>query len=312
LNPKYLGELPYIPVASQAISLFKRGKFAGKNWNFPIELPPNFSGFIGSDILVGGIAADMLNSSETQLFIDIGTNAEIVLGNKKRLCVSNCAAGPAFEGAKITCGMIGISGAIDTFGCDDSDIIYNVIGGVKPTGICGSGLIDIVASFLDLGIIDKTGRFLKQDQMPSTVPDQIKRRIRYSDGGPSFHITEDVFINQGDIRNVQAANAAIAAGIKIITKRRGIEIGKIDRIIIAGAFGNYVNPVSAQRIGLIPRVPPEKIRSAGNTALEGAKMYLLSTEVRRFAERIPQIVEFYELATEPDFMNEYVESMIFP
>ena len=311
LNPYYIGEMPYTPVVAGTMKVFRKKPFTSAFWDFPVETPPNFSGFIGSDILAGIIAQDMVHSDETQLFIDIGTNAEIVVGNKHHLCVSNCAAGPAFEGAKIECGMSGIAGAIDTFDFDQSDIIYTVIGEVEPKGICGSGLVDIVAAFLEIGLVDETGRFLKPQEMDSAVPNAIKQRMNYEDSASRFHITDSVYVSQGDIRNLQAAKAAISAGIKIVSKRCGLECGKISKVIIAGAFGNYINPRSAQRIGLIPRLPLERVYSAGNTALEGAKMYLLSTEIRELAARIPQIVELYELANEPDFMNEYVEEMIF-
>jgi len=311
LNPHFIGEMPYTPVVSQAVRMFRRGPFDSASWNFPIETPPNFSGFIGSDILAGIISGDMVNTDELQLFIDIGTNAEIVLGNRDQLFVSNCAAGPAFEGAKIECGMSGVSGAIDTLGTGDGDILYNVIGGIEPRGICGSGLIDIMAMLLDTGLVDETGRFLNHDEMGPNVSDSLKQRIRYEQGNPKFIIAGEVYISQADIRNLQAAKAAIAAGIKILLKRYRVGQDKISRVIIAGAFGNYVDPVSAQRIGLIPRVPLEQVVSAGNTALEGAKMYLLSREVREFAARIPRIVQLYELATEPDFMTEYTDEMIF-
>ena len=311
LNPHFIGEMPYIPVVSGTVRMFQQGPFKGAAWNFPVETPPNFSGFIGSDILAGIIAQDMVNTDQLQLFIDIGTNAEIVLGNRERLYVSNCAAGPAFEGAMIECGMSGVSGAIDSVGIDDEDIMYGIIGGIKPSGICGSGLIDIMALLLDTGIVDETGRFLSPDEIGPGVSDSLKQRVKYDQSNPRFFITADIYISQRDVRNVQAAKAAIAAGVNILLKKHGVDHDRISRVIIAGAFGNYVDPVSAQRIGLIPRVPLEKVVSAGNTALEGAKMYLLSKEVREFAVKIPRIVQLYELATEPDFMNEYAEEMIF-
>jgi uncharacterized 2Fe-2S/4Fe-4S cluster protein (DUF4445 family) len=311
LNPHFIGEMPYTPVVSGTVKIFQQGPFKSPAWNLPVETPPNFSGFIGSDILAGIIAQDMVNTDELQLFIDIGTNAEIVLGNRERLYVSSCAAGPAFEGAMIECGMSGVSGAIDSFGTDDGGIMFDVIGGIKPIGICGSGLIDIMATLLDSGIVDETGRFLEQKEIGPDVSDSMKKRIKYDKGNPKFFITDDVYISQRDVRNVQAAKAAIAAGINILLKKHGVDHDGISRVIIAGAFGNYVDPVSAQRIGLIPRVPLERVVSAGNTALEGAKMYLLSKDVREFAAKIPRIVQLYELATEPDFMIEYAEEMMF-
>ena len=311
LDPHFIGEMPYIPVVSGTVRLFRQGPFKSPAWNLPVETPPNFSGFIGSDILAGIIAQDMVNTDELQLFIDIGTNAEIVLGNRERLYVSNCAAGPAFEGAMIECGMSGVSGAIDSVGTNDGDIMFDVIGGIQPRGICGSGLIDIMAMLLDTGIVDETGRFLPLDEIGPGICESMKQRMKYDQGNPKFFITGEVYISQADIRNLQAAKAAIAAGINILLKKHGVDHDGISRVIIAGAFGNYVDPVSAQRIGLIPRVPLERVVSAGNTALEGAKMYLLSRDVREFAVKIPRIVQLYELATEPDFMTEYAEEMIF-
>jgi uncharacterized 2Fe-2S/4Fe-4S cluster protein (DUF4445 family) len=309
IDPSYIGEMPYAPAICRKMRFRPMRGFGVDIGSYPVETPPNLSGFIGSDIVGGILSQGLLDSEEIQLLVDLGTNAEIVLGNKNRLLVSNAAAGPAFEGAKIECGMIGLKGAIDKVWFDDEDVQLSVMGGGKPIGICGSGLVDAIATLLDLRILDETGKMANPSALPDELAEKIRKRLKKEGREKKFCLSNKVYISQKDVRQVQAAKAAVAAGIHILTKKLGIETNQIARVLIAGAFGSYVNPKSAKRIGLIPDVPLDRVISVGNSALEGAKMYLLSRRVRKTADEIHKIVELRELSAEKDFMQEFVSQM---
>ena len=311
LDPSCIGVMPYAPAICRKVRL-RRGEGLGAGMGpYPVQTPPNLSGFIGSDIVAGIISQGLLESDEIQLLIDLGTNAEIVLGNKERLLVSNAAAGPAFEGAKIECGMIGVEGAIDRVWFDEEDIRFSVIGDVEPVGICGSGLVDAIASLLDLNILDHAGKMSDPAALPEGLSENIGKRLRKKVEEKRFWLSDKVYISQKDVREVQAAKAAVAAGIEILGKKMGVQIEEVARVMIAGAFGSYVNPMSAMRIGLIPDVPLDRVMSVGNSALEGAKMYLLSRRVREVADQIHGIVELHELSVEKDFKEEFISKMPF-
>ncbi len=311
LNPSHIGEMPYAPVVCRKVRFRPVEGLGADLGPYPIQTPPNLSGFIGSDIVCGIISQGFFESDDIQLLVDLGTNAEIVLGNKERLLVSNAAAGPAFEGAKIECGMIGVEGVIDHMWFDEEDIRFSVIGDAEPAGICGSGLVDTVASLLDLGILDHTGKMASSSTLPKGLSEKIKQRLKTRGNQKRFWLTDKVYLSQKDVRQVQAAKAAVAAGIEILRKKMGIELDDIARVLIAGAFGSYVNPASARRIGLIPDIPLNKVMSVGNSALEGAKMYLLSRRVRELADRIHEVVELHELSAEKEFMEVFVSKMSF-
>lgn len=250
---------------------------------------PNIGGFVGADTTACILACRMTEREKITLMVDIGTNGEMVLGDRRGLSACSTAAGPAFEGAKISCGMRGSKGAIDHVYLKDGQICWQVIGGGEPVGICGSGLLDAAACFLRLGIMDETGR------MKDT-----------------YYFTPKVFVSQKDIRELQLAKAAIAAGIRLLCAHRGIGIGQIDTLLLAGAFGNYLNPDSACAIGLLPAVLRERIRAVGNAAGEGAQIAVLNRmEYERSAD-LARRVEFLELALDQDFQEIYVEEMEFP
>jgi uncharacterized 2Fe-2S/4Fe-4S cluster protein (DUF4445 family) len=311
LDPSYIGVMPYAPAICRKVRLRSGEACFGGLGGFPIQTPPNLSGFIGSDIVGGIISQGFFESHEIQLLIDLGTNAEIVLGNKERLLVSNAAAGPAFEGAKIECGMIGLNGAIDRVWFDEEDVRYGVIGDVEAAGICGSGLVDAIASLLDLGILDPSGKMNDPSTLPAALSEKIRKRLRKKGKERRFWLSDKVYISQKDVRQVQAAKAAVAAGIEILTRKIGVTTQEIATVMIAGAFGSYVNPRSAMRIGLIPSVPIERVISVGNSALAGAKMYLLSRRVRELADKLHEITELHELSVEKGFMEAFISNMSF-
>ena len=236
------------------------------------------------------------------LMIDIGTNGEMVLGNRRRSVTCSTAAGPAFEGAKIRFGMRGADGAIDhVFTGADGSIGYSVVGGGEALGICGSGLLDAVAVLLELGVVDETGRF---------DPDG-PAALGLADGKPAYYFNDTVCLTQSDIREVQLAKAAIAAGIRLLCDRLGVAIGDIEQVLIAGAFGNYMSPDSACTIGLLPKILREKIIPVGNAAGEGAKLAVREDFQFELASRLAGEVEFLELANDPRFQDIFVDELSF-
>ncbi len=280
-----------------------------------IHTVENIAGFVGSDTTAVALAVDMDSAEEMTLAVDIGTNGEIVLGTKDKLYAASCAAGPAFEGAGITSGSRAVDGAIEAVIVNDNDIVPDVIGNFPPRSICGSGLVDAVAVMLDLGIIDKTGRFADIEKLQGKLPPDILKRIIEHDGQAAFVLADNeekkVLLTQKDIREVQLAKAAVRAGIKILRKKIGLKDCDIARILLAGAFGNYIRPKSALKIGLLPDVPEERIHFVGNAASVGAQMLLVSSRFRKKARQLARKIKYIEIAHRKDFQNVFVESIAF-
>ena len=254
-----------------------------------IEFLPCIGGFVGSDVLAGVFAKQIHLSDDLVVLVDLGTNGEIVVGNRSRLLSASTAAGPAFEGARIYMGMRASTGAVSEVHVRDGRLECHVLGNVTPRGICGSGLVDAVASALQIGLILPGGRL--------------------ADRSNSLMLCPPVKISQTDIRELQLAKGAIAAGIRILLREFGAAPEEVTKIYLAGAFGNYVNIPSAGRIGLLT-FDPDRITPSGNTALLGAKMALFSepAEFSSLASRIEHIT----LSEKPDFQDIYVEEMMFP
>lgn len=313
-----LGQAPYKAFSLDAHDL-PAGELALRiNPAGNIHTVENIAGFVGSDTTAVALAVDINSAEETTLVVDIGTNGELVLGTKEKLYAASCAAGPALEGARITCGSRAAQGAIETVVVNDNDIDLDVIGNCPARSICGSGLIDTVAVMLNLGIIDATGRFVEPQKLQGKLPSAIFSRIIEQDGQLAFclnraaNVSErKVFLTQKDIRETQLAKAAIRAGIRLLQKRIGLEDCDIEHILLAGAFGNYIRKKSALRIGLLPAVPAEKIRFVGNAAVSGARMILLNRQCREMAGELARKIEYIEIAHEPEFQDVYADSMLF-
>ncbi len=316
LPVKQLGQAPY-----KAFSLDAKDTPACKlvlqiNPAGNIHSAPNIAGFVGSDTTAVALAVDINSAEEMTLAVDIGTNGELVLGTGDKLYAASCAAGPALEGARISCGSRAVEGAIEAVVADEDDIVLDVIGDSPARSICGSGLIDAVAVLLELGIVDASGRFVRASTLAGSVPVAIASRIRTELGEPVFILTasgvaETVFLTQKDIRQVQLAKAAIRAGIKLLQKKLGLEDSDIKQIFLAGAFGNYIRRESALRIGLLPDVPVERIHFVGNAASAGAQMILLSQRCRDKACELARKIEYVEIAHEPEFQAVFADSMRF-
>lgn len=309
-----LGQAPYeahsldaidVPAAKTSLKINPAGN---------IHTAENIAGFMGSDIVAGACALDMCSAQEMTLMVDIGTNGEIVLGTAEKLYAASCAAGPALEGARISCGSLAADGAIEAVVINSDDIDIDVIGNTQAHSICGSGLIDTVAVLLDLGIINDTGRFKEAKEIKNELPSAILSRVTTKDKQPAFVLAEEnpkVILTQRDIRQFQLAKAAIRSGIILLQKKMGIEDGDIKKILLAGAFGNYIRKQSALRVGLLPNVEPERIHFVGNAASSGATMLLLSRQERDHAQKLARKIEYVEIAHEKNFTDVFTDSMIF-
>jgi uncharacterized 2Fe-2S/4Fe-4S cluster protein (DUF4445 family) len=274
---------------------------------------PNISGFVGADTVGVALATDILEAHKLTLAVDIGTNGELLLGTRKRLLATSCATGPALEGARISQGMGAADGAIDHIDIVDGKVVVSVLGDVDAVGICGSGLIDMVACLVKAGIVDSTGRMLERNELPE-LPESLAGRLRVNGSGPYFVFVEApmaVRLTQRDVREFQLAKAAIAAATHILLKEYGAEVGDIHEVLLAGAFGNYIRKESALLVGLLPAVAPEKVKFIGNAASAGAKRVLLEATAMELAETISTRAEFIELGGRADFQAEFVDRIMF-
>ena len=313
-----LGRAPYNAFSTEAKDVPADQLALQSNPDANVHTPANIAGFVGSDTTAVALATDINSAEEVTLLVDIGTNGEIVLGTKDKLYAASCAAGPAFEGARISCGSRATAGAIETVVINNNDVDLDVIGSCRPRSICGSGLIDAVAVLLNLGIIDQTGRFVDRQKLRNNLSPTVLSRLSEQDGQPAFVLAHDtdtnepnVILTQKDIRQIQLAKAAIRAGIKLLQKKLGLEDSDIKHIFLAGAFGNYIRVESALRIGLLPDVPSECIYFVGNAAASGAQMILLSRQWRQNAIKLARKIEYVEIAHEKDFTTVYADCMTF-
>ncbi len=306
-----LGQAPYKAFSLNAKDLSPAKIALQINPAGNIHTAGNIAGFVGSDTTAVALAVDINSAQDLTLVVDIGTNGELVLGTGDKLYAASCAAGPAFEGARISCGSRATEGAIEAVVVNEDDIDLDVIGNCPPHSICGSGLIDALAVLLDLGIIDKTGRFTKPEKLSTNLPPAILSRIIQQNGQPAFRLADEVILTQQDIREVQLAKAAIRAGIKLLQKKINLEDDDIKRILLAGAFGNYIRRESALRIGLLPTVPVERIHFIGNAACSGAQTILLSQHYRDKAKELARKIEYIEIAHQADFQTLFADSMLF-
>lgn len=292
LDPAPLSQHPFETPHSNGLTYAT----AELGWALPgapvVRFLPNLGSFVGSDVLAGMLATQMHRGEHLTAMVDLGTNGEIVVGNRERLLCASTAAGPAFEGARISMGMRAATGAISEVTANGQGFTCRVIGGGSPRGICGSGLVDAVAVGLDAGWLDSGGRF--------------------ADGGDEIMLSPPVRITQRDIRELQLAKGAISAGLHILLGQLGVGLDDLSELYLAGAFGNCMNRVSAWRIGLID-VPPERVRPSGNTALLGAKLALFADRAQ--AEEIDFIrthTKHIPLADDPNFMDVFADAMLFP
>lgn len=285
IDPCNIANAPFIPVTTDRITL-KAAELGINLDSAVVDVLPSVAGFVGADTVAAVMASGMHESDELSLLIDIGTNGEMVLGNSEKMLCCSAAAGPAFEGAHIRCGMGGIRGAINRV---NDDFSYTVIGGGKPEGICGSGLLDAVYALVKSGNVSTGGRFKTADK--------------------KYVIGETVEIVQRDVRELQLAKGAICAGIEILLKTAGVRASDVKKLYLAGGFGNYMNPRSAVGIGVFPAELSDKIVPIGNAAGAGAGKALLSGEALQNAENVRDKMKYIELSTVKEFQDLFADNM---
>ena len=317
IDPRSLAVSPFKPqfegpVTRTAAELGLKGAESAE-----VKLVPNIAGHVGSDITAGLIATDILDKDKGHLFIDIGTNGEIVASGNGKIATCSTAAGPAFEGSSIAQGMRAAEGAIERVDLSDDGISVKVIGDVRPIGICGSGIIDAIGEMVRTGVVDKTGKLLAPEKLAKKgVSQKIIDCVGKDDEG--YYLTlysdyegPDIRITQKDVREIQLAKAAIKAGEETLMNAVGISPDKLDKISIAGAFGSYIRKESAINCGLIPDIDHDKIFSVGNSAGIGASMALLSKDSFDETVKAAETIEHIELATRSDFQEKYMLAMRF-
>jgi uncharacterized 2Fe-2S/4Fe-4S cluster protein (DUF4445 family) len=314
LSPKFIALSPYTPVIKKGINLRASEIGLKINPRANVYVFPVIAGYVGGDTIGVILSTNLYKEPELTLALDIGTNGEVVLGNNDYIEACSCAAGPALEGATLKYGMRATTGAIEKLSINDKtlDVEYETIDDALPRGICGSGVIDLIAAMLESGVISRTGainlglkspRLRERDKIPEFV-------VEWSDKTEKG--VGDIVITQKDIGEIQLAKAALYAGASVLMKRRGIEEKDIDRILLAGAFGSYTSKESSKIIGLYPDVPLNKVKTIGNGAGAGAIFSLLSGEKRKDAQMISESAHYVELTVTPGFEEELMSAMYLP
>jgi uncharacterized 2Fe-2S/4Fe-4S cluster protein (DUF4445 family) len=324
INPQSLGKYPYTPEISGAAYLNAADHNIGISPFGIIYLPPIISAYVGADITSGILASQLHQRKGITLFVDIGTNGEMAIASDGNISATSTAAGPAFEGMNITHGMRAGLGAIEFFEVDkQGNISTKVIGGAKAYGICGSGLLDVVGELVDHGIINKNGKFVEsgyiagnraeQNDQPeaSGLMSALKERLVKQDGKWIFKITEDVFLSQKDIRQVQLAKGAVRAGVEFLLESKGVRANDVDKVLIAGSFGYHLRAKSLINIGLLPNEFDGKIEFIGNTSKSGGQAFLLNHTYRSELEESVSRIEVLELANYKDFDKVFVKCLSF-
>lgn len=302
INPSPIAKAPYKAVFLERRDFKSEEMGIYINENGIISLLPSASSYVGADIL-SGIAATAFNKkAHSSIFIDIGTNGEIVAIDDGKLVGTSTAAGPALEGMNISCGCRAEAGAIDTFCIDESfNVSFTTIGNERPKGICGSALIDIAAYMVKSGILLPSGKF------NSRLPEALSCRVV----DKKFYITEDIYISQRDVRQIQLAKGAIAAGVTMLLEELGLNIEEVKEVVIAGAFGYHVNSDSIKTIGLIPKGFKGQVTFVGNSSVEGARLALINKQFIKNIEALQGLVKVLELSTKENFQEHFVKALSF-
>ena len=319
IDPAALGEMPFSPVFTEALEWRASDLHLHVHPCAKVYVFPQIGGFVGGDTTAGIVATRLDRTFTPTLLVDIGTNGEIVLAHNGHTLATSVAAGPAFEGARITHGMRATGGAIEKV-LLDGDVSLNVIGNTKPAGLCGTGLIDVAAELLRVGILDSTGRILDPVETPTGLSPALRERIVEEKGEYHFMLVpaeasatgSAIILYQRDVRELQLASAAIRAGIAILLKMEGIQASDLTAILLAGGFGNFIRRNNALRIGMLPPIPSNKIRFVGNTSSFGAKRALLSTHEKVYAANVVHQTRHIDLSLDPDFLLEFSNAMLFP
>jgi uncharacterized 2Fe-2S/4Fe-4S cluster protein (DUF4445 family) len=317
VDPEPLGMAPFVMTARQWPEMLATDVGVHVHPRARAVVFPALGAYVGGDIISGLLASGMDRDPRTRLFIDIGTNCEIVLGSNEGLLATAAPAGPAFEGAAIRCGMRASEGAIEGVSISTDEIGLRVIGDAEPIGLCGSGLVDAVAELVSIGLVDHSGRFVTDEDAARVAPG-VASRLTMVGAERVFvlhwrgAVDQSIYLSQRDVRELQFAKAAIATGWSLLLEDAGIEASSVQQVLLAGSFGSYLSPASAVRLGLVPSLPLLRVVSAGNVAGEGAKMALLSQRERAGAMALLEEVTYVELSDRADFNDRFVELLQFP
>ena len=314
--PAGLGTVPFVPSFRSAQTVRATDLGIDINPHGSVYVAPNIGSFVGADTVGVMLASELDRGDGLRIAVDIGTNGEIVVASGGELYACSTAAGPAFEGAKISCGMRASHGAIDAF-CIDDDVDCHVIGEVRPRGLCGSGLVDVIAELVRVGAVAETGRMLRREEA-SALPEKVRERLSENEDGMEFVLAradeayagEPITLTARDVRETQLAKAAIYGGIELMLHQVGAEPGDVEQLLLAGAFGNYIRRESALAIGLIPSVAAERIASIGNAAGVGARLMLCSLSERRRAQEIARSTRHVELSEREGFYDRFADAMM--
>jgi uncharacterized 2Fe-2S/4Fe-4S cluster protein (DUF4445 family) len=309
IDPSSIREEPYIPTLND-FPVWKAGTARIKiSPRAPVYTMPCVGSYVGGDIVAGVLASKMHRNPEIALFMDIGTNGEIAIGNNEWLITAACSAGPCFEGSGIRHGMRATEGAIESVKIATATLepTLGVIGDTSPSGICGSGMIDAISELFFAGVIDQKGKFVR---------DLATNRIKVEDEGPEFLLhrgeLRDIVLTEVDIENIIRAKAAIYAGVSLLLKEVGLSLDIVERVYIAGGFGNYLDVDKAIVLGMLPDLPKEKFSFIGNASIAGAYLCLLSEQMRREAQEIAAKMTYIELSVSRGFMDEYLSALFLP
>jgi uncharacterized 2Fe-2S/4Fe-4S cluster protein (DUF4445 family) len=307
-DPASLGKYPYTPtlVCGKHVRASEIGFTIAPSGL--VYLPPIMSAYVGADITSGILAAKLADQKGVTLFVDIGTNGEMVLSVNGELTATSTAAGPAFEGMNITCGMRASRGAIEFVSLAGEDVEIKTIANTEPVGLCGSGLLDIVGELAAYGGVDKNGRFQTNGALPNRL---WKNRFSLLDGKPAFRIADSVYLLQKDVRQVQLAKAAVRAGIELMLRANDLTPAQVDRVLIAGSFGFHLRTVSLINLGLLPAEFADRVEFVGNTSKSGARAFLLNRRMREQMKKLVHEVRVLELANDPSFEKIFVRSISF-
>jgi uncharacterized 2Fe-2S/4Fe-4S cluster protein (DUF4445 family) len=320
IDPEPLGVAPFVVSSRRLPELLASDVGVRVHPRARAVVLPTFGAYVGGDIVAGILASGMDRDRRLRLFIDVGTNCEIVLGDANRLFATAAPAGPAFEAGQIRCGMRAADGAIETVRVRGGELLMQVIGDGEPAGLCGSGLVDTVAELVRVGLLDHSGRFVPVDTARRIAPQLADRLTAIADErvfvlhwrGDPGDASNSVYLSQRDVRELQFAKASIATGWRLLLHEWGADVADLAQVLLAGSFGSYLSPASAVRIGLVPALPLTRIVSAGNVAGEGAKMTLLSVQERAGAHALLEEVSYVELSDRPDFNDRFMVELAFP
>lgn len=311
-DPIDIAKSPFIPNFTEGLNLSPELIDLKINPEAELLILPSISAYVGADIIGDLLATGVGEKKEYELLIDIGTNGEIALGNSSEIYTCSVAAGPSFEGSNISAGMAALTGAVEKFEIRLDGFDYQTINAGKPKGICGSGLLDLIAGFLEIGVIEPKGKFNDRDKMPEFWQERFVEDEKEVVIFPEEEAVNKISLTQKDIRQLQLAKGAIRAGIEVLAARLDLRLTEIDRVYLVGGFANYLDPDQTILIGMLPEIFAGKIIQFGNGSGAGASLYLLDRDLAEIVEQLKERIKYIELSKDADFQEKFIEELNFP